>query len=72
MHGLWHRAGCAALASLLRPVFVPGPARPAGPEWAVDGLGGTHAHATPADGRVRLVSIRAAAVVDRLMMLAAP
>jgi len=64
MHGLWHATGCAALALALRPVLMPGPA---GAVWAVDGLGSMHAHATPADGRARLVGIRAAAV-DRLMM----
>ncbi len=69
MHGLWHRAGCTALASALRPVLMP---CPAGPVWAVDGLGGTQAHVTLADRRMRPFGIRAAAVVDRLMMLVAP
>ena len=64
-----HVAGCVALTSALRPVLMP---VPDDAMRAVDGLGGPQAHATPADGHVRFVGIRAAAVVDRLMMLAAP
>ena len=49
--------------------MMPGPV---GAVWAVDGLGSPRAHATPVDGRVRRVGIRRVAVVDQLMMLAAP
>jgi hypothetical protein len=66
---LWHAAGCVALTSALRPVLIP---VPDGPMCAFGGIGGPLPHAAPADGRGRLVGIRAAAVVDRLMTLAAP
>lgn len=69
MDELWHAAGCVALTSALRPVLMPVADDAMG---AVDGLGDPQAHATPADWHVRLVGIRATAVVDRLMMLAAP